>query len=224
MLYIAFLRRGNMSNEVQVRRGRGGRPPGGSENNVEERLLTAATRLFLERGYDGTSCDQVALDARAGKASIYSRYANKAALFAAVINHLLARPRLDVIAANQPLNERLAAVGMQVVEDALHPDSLALLRLLVAELPRIGDIGVQADQMFWQAGVERIASVIALGGSGADTDAVAPARHFVDMVLAPILMRVLLGEAVAPLLDRAPKRIAAAIILLNLDNELDDWK
>ena len=57
-----------MQQAVPIKRGRGGRPPAGSAGDVEARLLAAATRLFLERGYDGTSCDQVALDARAGKA------------------------------------------------------------------------------------------------------------------------------------------------------------
>ena len=213
-----------MGTELQPKRGRGGRPPAGSPSDVEARLLAAATRLFLERGYDGTSCDQVALDARAGKASIYARYANKAALFAAVVNRLLARPGQDVAAAGQPLEERLAAVGMQVMEDALQADSLALLRLLVAELPRMGASGVDADQIFWQAGVQRIAGAIAAGGSGTALDATAPARQFADMVMAPVLLRVLLGEAAAPLLATVPARIAAAIMVLNTQGVLQAWQ
>lgn len=210
-----------------MKRGRGGRPAAGNAGDVEARLLAAATRLFLERGYAGTSCDQVALDARAGKASIYARYANKAALFAAVVDQMLARSfAQDDIAAGLALDARLAAVGMRVLEDALHPDALALLRLLVAELPRLDDTAMRADQRFWQAGVRRVSGVIALRDANpADNgaSAIGPATQFIDLVLAPLLMRALLGEAVLPLLAAAPARIAAAIAMLHATKALDGW-
>ena len=212
-----------MEGAVQGKRGRGGRPAAG-QGDVETRLLAAATRLFLERGYDGTSCDQVALDAGAGKASIYARYANKAALFTAVIDRMLARSfAQDKVAPETPLHERLAAVGMRVLADALYPDALALLRLLVAELPRFGDANVRADQLFWQAGVRRVATAIALRAPDAADHAVGPAEQFIELVLAPALMRALLGEPVAPLLAAAPPRIDAAIAMLAASGALKEW-
>lgn len=213
-----------MVEAVQAKRGRGGRPPAGSAGDVESRLLASATRLFLARGYDGTSCEQVALDARAGKASIYARYANKAALFAAVIDRLLAgSAAADDVGPGQALDARLAAVGLRVLEDALTADALALLRLLIAELPRLGETGARADQLFWRVGVQRVSAVIALDADGsarAPTAAVDLAGQFIDMVLAPLLLRALLGEAPAPLLAGAPARIAAAIALLRADGAL----
>lgn len=197
-----------MAETVQVKRGRGGRPAAG-RGDVETRLLAAATRLFLTRGYEGTSCDQVALDAGAGKASIYARYANKAALFAAVIDHLLARTD-----AGTPVDAGLAVVGMRVLEDALHPDALALLRLLVAELPRLGGSGVRADELFWQPGVRRVAAALAPHDPAS---AMRGAKQFIERVLAPVLMRALLGEAVPALLADAPARIDAAIAELDLN-------
>lgn len=212
-----------MEGVVQAKRGRGGRPQAG-QGDVETRLLAAATRLFLARGYDGTSCDQVALDAGAGKASIYARYANKAALFSAVIDRMLARSvGQDNVPAETPLHERLAAVGMRVLADALYPDALALLRLLVAELPRVADASVRADQLFWQAGVRRVATVLALRDPDAAGKAIGPAEQFVELVLAPALMRALLGEPVAPLLAAAPPRIDAAIAMLAASGALEGW-
>jgi len=203
-----------MAGAAQGKRGRGGRPAAG-QGDVETRLLAAATRLFLERGYDATSCDQVALDAGAGKASIYARYANKAALFAAVIDRMLARSFAQ--------DERLAAVGMRVLADALYPDALALLRLLVAELPRLADAAVRADQLFWQAGVRRVAEAIALRDPAAAGNAVVPAGQFIDLVLAPALLRALLGEPTAPLMAAAQGRIEAAIAMLRKNGALDGW-
>lgn len=209
-----------MGQEVQVRRGRGGRPSAGSAGDVEARLLAAATRLFLAHGYDGTSCDQVALDARAGKASIYARYANKAALFSAVIDRLLAgAPAPDDVAGAQGLDERLASVGLQVLTDALAPDALALLRLLVAELPRLGE-GARADRVFWQMGVRRVAVIIAPGAPEADTVALGVAEQFVEMVLAPLLLRAMLGEPVSAVLAVAPDRIATGVAMLRATGAL----
>ncbi len=204
-----------MAGQAEARKGRGGRPPASRAGDVEARLLAAATRLFLERGYDGTSCDQVALDAGAGKASIYARYANKAALFSAVIDRMLARsfPE-DDMAAGTPLPARLAAVGMRVLADTLHPDALALLRLVVTELPRFAGADARPAQLFWQAGVRRVAAAIALGAPERLDEAIAPAERFIELVLMPPLMRALLGEPVAPLMAAAPARIEAAIAML----------
>jgi AcrR family transcriptional regulator len=207
--------------ETRAKRGRGGRPKAGTPSDVEARLLAAATRLFLTRGYDGTSCDQVALDAHAGKASIYARYANKAALFTAVIDRQLAGPQVDdALAEGASVDARMAAVGMAVLIDALGADALALLRLLVAELPRLGDAAARADQLFWQAGVKRLSAAISPHDAA---EAAGVASNFIDMALAPQLLRALLGEAVAPLLAAAPARIEAAIALLRANGTLNAW-
>jgi len=213
-----------MAAQVAVKRGRGGRPPAGRAGDVEARLLGAATRLFLERGYDGTSCDQVALDAGAGKASIYARYANKAALFSAVVDNMLTRSfAQDKVAPETPLPERLMAVGQRVLADALYPDAIALLRLLVAELPRFADTGLRADRLCWQAGVQRVAAAIALRAPERVAQALGPAEQFIELVLMPPLMRALLGEPVAPLMAGAPPRIEAAIATLAASGALDGW-
>lgn len=213
-----------MESEMQAKRGRGGRPPAGSAGEVEARLLTSATRLFLERGYEGTSCDQVALEARAGKASIYSRYSSKSALFKAVIEHLLTgTPTRDDVALAMPLEERLAAIGMTLLEDALAVDALALLRLMVVDAHRLADTDTRADQLFWHAGVKRVSAIIALHEPENAVAAAPVAEQFIEMVLAPMLLRALLGEATAPLLECSPARIAATVESLRLNGRLNGW-
>lgn len=214
----------DVQEEVQEKRGRGGRPPVGRGSDVEERLLAAATKLFLERGYDGTSCDQVALDARAGKASIYSRFANKQALFSAVVDNMLARSfAQDDVAVETPLRDRLAAVGMRVLTDALHPDAVALLRLVVAELPRFANGGLRADQLVWRAGVRRVATAIELSQPERVDDAIGAAEYFIDVAVMPAVMRAMLGEPTEQLLASAPKRIYDAVVALAANGRLKAW-
>lgn len=214
-----------MEQEVQEKRGRGGRPPAGREGDVEARLLAAAQKLFLERGYDGTSCDQVAVDARAGKASIYARYANKQALFSAVVNNMLARSfEQDDVTVETPLRERLAAVGMRMLTDALHPDAVALLRLVVAELPRFAQGGLPADQLVWQAGVRRVAMAIALREPGRVDEAIGAAERFIELAIMPAVMRGMLGESTEHLLKAGPARISETAAFLAAIGALDGWK
>jgi AcrR family transcriptional regulator len=62
-----------------------GRPPREHAGQVEERILAAAQRVFLDQGFEGASIDEIAAVARAGKPTIYARHASKEALFTAVV-------------------------------------------------------------------------------------------------------------------------------------------
>jgi AcrR family transcriptional regulator len=64
---------------------RAGRPPRRLAGEVDARILDAARRLFLERGLEGTSVDEIASLARAGKPTIYARFPSKETLFTAVV-------------------------------------------------------------------------------------------------------------------------------------------
>ena len=68
-----------------------GRPPREHAGQVEERILDAAGRVFLEHGFQGASVDEIAEAASAGKPTIYARFPNKQALFTAVVAERLVR-------------------------------------------------------------------------------------------------------------------------------------
>ncbi len=68
-----------------------GRPPRELAGKVEERILDAAGKVFLERGFSGASVDEIAEVACAGKPTIYARFPSKEALFTAVIERLVRR-------------------------------------------------------------------------------------------------------------------------------------
>lgn len=219
------IREGDIDGSGLGKRTRSGRPPGSRAGEVDTRILDAATQLFLQRGYEGTSCDQVAIDAHAGKASIYARYANKEALFAAVIENSLERTRVlaeEVIAEN-PLLDRLTTVGMSLIEEALEPNALALMRLFVSEAPRFPEIAASADRTVLQHAVRRVAAVIAARDPDTiDTvdRAMAEASKFVDLAIFPLLFRALLGENPDALRISARRRIKDSIAMLTATGSL----
>lgn len=61
--------------------------PQGRPKSAEKRhqILQAAQRLFVERGYEATSMDDVAKEALVSKQTIYSHFGNKDELFGAAI-------------------------------------------------------------------------------------------------------------------------------------------
>jgi len=207
--------------------GRGGRPPSSRAGEVEGRILDAASQLFLARGFEGTSCDQVAVLARAGKASIYARYANKEALFAAVIGRDVGRnlAATDHISPELPLRDRLIAASTSIVEHALKPQTIALMRLLIAEAARFPELASRADAIGREGGVRRMAEVIACRSTSATAieRAMAPAARFIELVSLPLQMRALLGDDLAALRASAAERIKPAADMLAATGSLDGW-
>ena len=211
------------------RRGRGGRPPRSRASEVDERILDAAKRLFLEHGFEATSCDHIAALARAGKVSLYARYANKEALFAAVIRRAVdqALAPASVVNSELPLRERLIAVGISLLEHSLQPDAVALMRAIIAVAPKMPELAQHVDRIGWEVGVGRVAAAIA--ARHADDDAMLKkawdvAARFIELVFVPHLMRALIGDSGAILRASAHARIENAIDLLSASDSLKSWQ
>jgi len=208
------------TDSLKRRRGRGGRPPAGQAGDVDRRILDAATALFLRLGFDATSCDQVVLQAGAGKASLYARYANKEELFAAVVRRMADRmlvPSGDVVAWDLPVHARLRAVGRMLLSQALTPDAVALMRVVVTTVHRMPELARLTDQIGREGGVRCVASAIA--GKDAAPEALARAGAaaglFLDLVFVPHQMRALIGDDPKVLEAEAARRIDEAIELLS---------
>jgi len=65
----------------------------------KEEILDIATRLFAERGYDGTSMNDVAERVGMRKASLFYHFATKDALYEGVLDRLISRVAVPLAAA-----------------------------------------------------------------------------------------------------------------------------
>lgn len=208
---------------------RGGRPPAKDAGDVDRRILEAATGLFLRLGFDATSCEQVVAQAGAGKASLYARYANKEALFAAVIRQNVERalaPAAEV-GIDLPLQARLREVGRSILIHSLRPEAVALMRVVLSTAHRMPDLARLADQIGRDGAVRRVATTIA--GSVPRTPdemdrAEQVANRFIDLVFVPAQMRALLGDDVDAGSPGADRRVDDALDLLANSGWLDGWE
>src|SRR5258706_8412417 len=78
-----------VSKHNDLKRPRLGRPPKDLAGDVKARILDAAQRVFLERGYQSASLDEIAEVAPASKPTIYAHFPGKEALFEAVVGRVL---------------------------------------------------------------------------------------------------------------------------------------
>jgi AcrR family transcriptional regulator len=190
---------------------RSGRPPNELAGEVEERILEAARKVFLDRGFEAATIEEIATLARSGKPTIYARFRDKKALFsAAVTEYVFAKlSRLvNFSPTGKSLEERLASIGVAVLQEALTAEWIGLLRLAIAEARRFPDLGGIVIRLTRERGTE---TIIRLLGEAVDSgevetfpafspDRIAPtARHFVELMLLPLLIRALSGEALKAL-------------------------
>src|SRR2546427_8001878 len=117
---------------------RGGRPSRQQAARLGERIVDAATHLFLSHGYGATSIEAVARRARISKRTFYHRFDDKPALFVAVVHRIVDRLRTpaDVELLVGDLQEILQRLARFILRAALLPQAIALNRMLVAESAR----------------------------------------------------------------------------------------
>ncbi len=189
---------------------RPGRPRREFAGEVEERILDAAAKVFLDRGFEGATIDEVAEEARARKPTIYARFPGKEALFTAVVARKVRENTspVSVVATGSTTEERLKELAEVILERALGSDTLGLMRVTVAEARRFPDLASGVQRMARERGRESIAQLL---GEFAKYDemgalpAFAPdrlpatAHGFADLILLPMIMRGLFGEDLAAL-------------------------
>ena len=131
---------------------RRGRPVDATKQDL---ILSVATDIFLERGFQGASMNLVASRAGVSKNTIYARFQNKQDLFAAIIDRLAGQLAATIVSFtldDVPPEQALPRLGKAYLELALAPSSLAIHRTVVAEAIRIPGLG----RMIFENGPEQL--------------------------------------------------------------------
>ena len=213
------LKKAGVTKKEPARRAvRFGRPPKERAGEVDARILDAARKVFLERGFEGASIDEIAEVARSGKPTIYARFRDKRALFTGVVTRdILCRIsefKSEVLPPGGTIDERLRSAAITLLHWVLDDDRIGLMRLAVAEARRFPDLAStvsrQARDLSTELGVHLLGELTRSDELGS-LRAFAPerlattARLFLDLVAVPMLLRALFG-----------------VDLKTLDAEIDD--
>jgi TetR/AcrR family transcriptional regulator, mexJK operon transcriptional repressor len=133
-----------MTEIAEFKRGPGGRPTRAESERRLGNLLETAMRLFLERGYEAVSVEEVARQAGVAKRFVYARYGDKSELFAAAIEQNIMGKFEGALHAIEPsrrgVERGLYELGQKLVEIAIQPEAVTLHRLFVSSAPLFPEI------------------------------------------------------------------------------------
>ena len=104
-------------------------------------FLRRALEVFCEKGFDGTSIDAISTAVGIAKRTIYARYGDKENLFKVATERAIDDWNVPVERLRQAetdsLEDSLGAIGRILIENALSPAGLRLLRLTNVESGRV---------------------------------------------------------------------------------------
>lgn len=108
-----------------------------------EQLLNAAQSTFLTHGYSGSSIDDIISIAGVARPDFDEHFADKQALFAAVVSRLGAIQSAALVqkSDNLPTDEALITVAKSITAFVTTPLAQSMFRICVAESARFPDVG-----------------------------------------------------------------------------------
>jgi TetR/AcrR family transcriptional repressor of mexJK operon len=182
----------------------------------EERLLAAATEVFLDKGFSATTIDEIAAAAKASKITFYNHFGNKEQLFEAVVIRVNERINAGFAAALEgdiSVEKGLLSFARQMMTVLYSGEAVRLLRVLHSESERFPHLG----QIFEEAGPERGRELLTgfilkkmEGGKLRKAEPDLAAEHFMHLALGELSRRLLLGLA-TPRKEQIEKRLKSAV-------------
>lgn len=164
-------------------------------------IVEAATRCFLEEGFNATSMDQVAAVAGVAKQTLYHHFGSKNGLFEAVlrkksaqITHALVEPQLTA----QGPRETLVRFADGVLKLIIDQQSIAFLRLLISEAGKQREVIDLIVRLAIDSICETLAGYLtdqSAGGRLRVDDPRHAASLFLGMLAGELRLRGLLGVA-----------------------------
>ena len=164
-----------------------------------EAILDAAKRLFLQKGYDGSSMDAIAAEAGVSKLTVYSHFTDKETLFAAAVKskceEQLPQPFFEP-SRSTSIKSALLNIGRGFHGLVNSSESIELHRVMVAQ----ANANPKLSQLFMDAGPQRVMRemerLLLQAGQNGQLQVPDPARaagHFFCMIKGKNNFRLLLG-------------------------------
>lgn len=168
------------------------------------RIHEVAAAMFLERGYDGVSLDEIVKVVGGSKTNVYSHFGSKEGLFTAIVedmcgNFLITLQGME--AATPDPAADLRAIAQALLAVLLDAEHVAFQRLIIAESGRFPAVA----RVWFDMGPQRARAVIARciafhqqAGRLRAADPHRMATRFHDMIVTNGLYLALLGAPPGP--------------------------
>lgn len=133
-----------------------GRPP---SEEKRQRILAAATRLFTEQGYEGTSVDDIAAAAGVSKQTVYSHYGSKERLFGVAVSEKCRESGVDadLIDPDAPPESLMPRIARQFVALVKSPEALRVYAICTNST----DTHPRISELFYRHGPKKTVDALA---------------------------------------------------------------
>ena len=164
-----------------------------------DQVIAGAREVFLREGFEGASVDQIARDAGVSKATLYSYFPDKQALFMAVLTsqcQMQSEQAMGIEILQRPVPEALYSIARSFLNFLMSDFSIQVFRVCVAESNRFPELGrafydsgpKQAlDQIAAYLGSEKVARELKID------DPYMAADQFLQLCRADMLLRRILN-------------------------------
>lgn len=132
-----------------------------------DQIRAGARRVFLEHGFAGASTDAIAAEAGVSKQTLYAYYPSKEELLAGVLEWMVGGVPLESFSpgkieleSREDLRRVLTAVAQGVVDRMMQPEYMAILRVIIAEMPRLPHLGELYRRTIPERGLKNVVRVL----------------------------------------------------------------
>jgi TetR/AcrR family transcriptional repressor of mexJK operon len=180
-------------------------------------ILEAATRVFLDSGYDAASMDAIAREAGVSKQTVYSHFGGKDALFGAIIREKCDELLEPIIAPETRVDDPEAALtdmARRFLELVLIAGNMALFRTVVGEWARFPELAAAFYDSGPKLALENLTAYLSeLDARGvlAIADPQFAAGLFFGMLRSDTYMRRLLGIGPDPTAEDIERTVGEAV-------------
>jgi AcrR family transcriptional regulator len=166
-----------------------GRPTSEQAEQRHEELLDYALQLFLDKGYEQTTIEAIALAVGMTKRTVYARYEDKSALFKAAVQRAIDLYTVPIeslrAAESDDLETTLTNIARIRVANVMTPAGIRLQRILNAESYRFPEIFNRAFEQGAKPTIDCLADVLRRHNAAGTTSVADPklaASTFMSMV------------------------------------------
>ncbi len=158
-----------------------------SGNIKQQKIIQAATQLFLQQGYEATRIEDVAAKAGVSKPTVYRFYENKQKLYATFVcercEHLSSAV-FEIESAADDVEKGLHDIAHNFVDLIMSPLPMAMFRTVMAESLRFPELGRILFEAGPKAGAQKLCQYLenaVTRGQLEIDDTEAAAWHFIEM-------------------------------------------
>jgi AcrR family transcriptional regulator len=170
-----------------------------------EAILRGAMQEFLEHGYAGARIDKIVAAAGVSKATLYRHFADKEALFKALIERIAAKTKLFQQQDFPPLQEEpvvfLKRYATKMLDNITqNSQEVALLRIIIADSGRFPELGRVFVQTVEKPNLDFLKQYFATHPQLQIADPEVAARTFIGTLIHFVIVQNLLhGEDILPM-------------------------